>query len=160
MSKPSDLLPELQGRFPIRVRMDALTEADFVRILKEPRGALTKQYVALMAAEGVELVFTDDGIDEIARVAAEANSQHENIGARRLGTVMERVLEEVSFEGPALKGQCVVIDRAYVFERVDRPARGPRPGTLRPVAARAVRVEMRAAPVASRLPSPVRNREP
>ncbi len=118
VSKPSDLLPELQGRFPIRVQLDTLTEQDFVRILKEPRGALTKQYVALMAAEGVELVFTDDGIAELARVSAEANMQHENIGARRLGTVMERVLEEVSFEGPALKGQCVVIDREYVLERV------------------------------------------
>ncbi|MHC5012666.1 MAG: ATP-dependent protease ATPase subunit HslU, partial [Planctomycetota bacterium] len=96
ISKPSDLLPELQGRFPIRVRMDALTEADFIRILLEPRGALTKQYIALLATEGVGLSFTDDGVNEVARVAAEANTQHENIGARRLGTVLERVLEEVS----------------------------------------------------------------
>jgi len=118
VSKPSDLLPELQGRFPIRVRMDILTEADFVRILKEPKGALTKQYVALMAAEGVELVFTEDGIQEVARVSAVANSQHENIGARRLSTVIEKVLEEVSFEGPKLKGKTIVIDEAFVRERV------------------------------------------
>lgn len=118
VSKPSDLLPELQGRFPIRVRMDALTEEDFVRILKEPRGALTKQYVALMGAEGVPLSFTEDGIREIARVAALANSQHENIGARRLGTVVERVLEQVSFDGPTLAGRKIVIDEAYVRERV------------------------------------------
>jgi ATP-dependent HslUV protease ATP-binding subunit HslU len=118
VSKPSDLLPELQGRFPIRVRMDVLTEADFVRILKEPRGALTRQYKALLAAEGIDLSFTDDGVAEVARVAAAANEQHENIGARRLGTVLERVLEEVSFEGPALKGRSVVVDRAYVQARV------------------------------------------
>lgn len=117
-SKPSDLLPELQGRLPIRVRMDALTERDFVRILKEPRGALTKQYRALMATEGVDVAFTDDGIEEMARVAAVANAQHENIGARRLGTVMERVLEEVSFEGPKLAGTTVAVDRSYVQERV------------------------------------------
>jgi ATP-dependent HslUV protease ATP-binding subunit HslU len=118
VSKPSDLLPEMQGRFPIRVRMDALTEQDFVRILKEPRGALTKQYAALLGAEGARLSFTEDGIAEVARVAAVANQQHENIGARRLGTVLERVLEEVSFEGPALAGREVVIDRAYVRDRV------------------------------------------
>ncbi|MFV1958285.1 MAG: ATP-dependent protease ATPase subunit HslU, partial [Planctomycetota bacterium] len=118
VSKPSDLLPELQGRFPIRVRMDSLTEADFVRILKEPKGALTKQYVALLGAEGVKLSFTGEGIAELARVAAVANTQHENIGARRLGTVLERVLEEVSFEGPKWKGRKVVVDRPYVEERV------------------------------------------
>jgi len=118
VSKPSDLLPELQGRFPIRVRMDSLTEADFVRILQEPKGALTKQYVALLGAEGVKLSFTEDGVADVARVAALANTQHENIGARRLGTVLERVLEEVSFEGPKWKGRKVVVDRAYVEGRV------------------------------------------
>jgi ATP-dependent HslUV protease ATP-binding subunit HslU len=118
VSKPSDLLPELQGRMPIRVRLDALTEEDFVRILSEPRNALTKQYAALLATEGVKLKFADDGIAEIARVSARANSLHENIGARRLFTVMERVLDEVSFDGPALAGKKVVVDREYVRQRV------------------------------------------
>jgi ATP-dependent HslUV protease ATP-binding subunit HslU len=117
VSKPSDLLPEMQGRFPIRVRMDPLTEADFVRILEEPRGALTKQYAALLATEGTSLEFTRDGVAEVARVAAEANRQHEDIGARRLGTVLERVLEEVSFEAPGLAARRVVVDRAYVAAR-------------------------------------------
>jgi ATP-dependent HslUV protease ATP-binding subunit HslU len=118
VSKPSDLLPELQGRFPIRVRMDSLDEADFVRILVEPKGALTKQYTALLGAEGVRLAFTEDGIAEVARVAARANNQHENIGARRLGTVLERVLEDISFDAPARKGDHVRVDRAYVYERM------------------------------------------
>jgi ATP-dependent HslUV protease ATP-binding subunit HslU len=118
ISKPSDLLPELQGRFPIRVRLDALTEDDFVRILEEPRNALTKQYEALMATEGVRISFTTDGVRELARVAARANERHENIGARRLGTVLERVLEEVSFEGPDRRGSHVVVDAAYVRDRV------------------------------------------
>jgi ATP-dependent HslUV protease ATP-binding subunit HslU len=118
VSKPSDLLPELQGRMPIRVRLDALTEADFVRILSEPRNALTRQYEELMKTEGVTLRFTEDGIAEIARVAAHANQAHENIGARRLSTVIERVLEEVSFAGPDLKGQKIKIDRVYVQQRV------------------------------------------
>ncbi len=117
VSKPSDLLPELQGRFPIRVRMESLTEADFVRILVEPRGALTKQYAALLATEGVELGFTDEGVHEVARVAARANAQHENIGARRLGTVLERVLEEVSFDGDLRRGKKVVVDRDLVQGR-------------------------------------------
>ncbi|MDJ0521340.1 MAG: ATP-dependent protease ATPase subunit HslU [Planctomycetota bacterium] len=118
VSKPSDLLPELQGRMPIRVRLDALTEEDFVRILTEPRNALTKQYTALLGTEKVKLKFTDDGIAEIARVAASANRTHENIGARRLFTVMERVLDEVSFDGPSLKGEKVQVDAAYVRHRV------------------------------------------
>ncbi len=117
VSKPSDLLPELQGRLPIRVRLDNLREEDFVRILKEPKNALTRQYEALLATEGVRIRFADDGIAEIARVAAAANALHENIGARRLSTVMERVLDEVSFEGGSLKGRDVVIDRAYVVSR-------------------------------------------
>ncbi len=118
VSKPSDLLPELQGRMPIRVRLEALTEGDFVRILTEPRNALTKQYTALLGTEGVKLKFADDGVAEIARVAAQANRSHENIGARRLFTVMERVLDEVSFEGPALKGQKIKVDKDYVRHRV------------------------------------------
>jgi ATP-dependent HslUV protease ATP-binding subunit HslU len=118
VSKPSDLLPELQGRMPIRVRLDALTEADFVRILTEPKNALTKQYTALLGTEKVKLKFTDDGIAEIARVAASANTTYENIGARRLFTVMERVLDEVSFDGPALKGEKILVDQAYVRTRV------------------------------------------
>jgi ATP-dependent HslUV protease ATP-binding subunit HslU len=118
VSKPSDLLPELQGRMPIRVRLDALTEADFVRILTEPRNALTKQYAALLETEGVRLVFAQDGVAEIARVAAAANRAHENIGARRLFTVLERVLDEISFEAPGLRGSEVRIDAAYVRERV------------------------------------------
>ena len=117
VSKPSDLLPELQGRLPIRVRLDKLREEDFVRILKEPKNALTRQYEALMATEGVRIRFAEDGIAEVARVAAAANALHENIGARRLSTIMERVLEEVSFEGSALKGRDIVIDRAYVASR-------------------------------------------
>ncbi|MDF1700163.1 MAG: ATP-dependent protease ATPase subunit HslU [Planctomycetota bacterium] len=118
VSKPSDLLPELQGRMPIRVRLDALTEHDFVRILTEPRNALTKQYAALMETEGVKLRFTEDGIAEMARVAASANTTHENIGARRLFTVLERVIDEVSFAGPDLKGQKIPIDEGYVRARV------------------------------------------
>ena len=118
VSKPSDLLPELQGRMPIRVRLDALTEEDFVRILSEPKNALTRQYEELLKTEGVRLRFTDDGIAEIARVAAHANQAHENIGARRLSTVIERVLEEVSFAGPDLQGQLIEIDQAYVRQRV------------------------------------------
>ena len=118
VSKPSDLLPELQGRMPIRVRLDALTEADFVRILTEPRNALTKQYVALFDTEKVNLSFTDDGVAEIARVAAGANRTHENIGARRLFTIMERVLDETSFDAPDLGGAKVVVDAAYVRDRV------------------------------------------
>jgi ATP-dependent HslUV protease ATP-binding subunit HslU len=118
MSKPSDLLPELQGRFPIRVMLQALTEEDFVRILEEPKNALTKQYAALLATEGVRTRFTRDGVAEVARVAARANLHHENIGARRLGTVLEKVLEEVSFQAPSMRGVEVVVDRDYVRSRV------------------------------------------
>ncbi|HXE72076.1 MAG TPA: ATP-dependent protease ATPase subunit HslU [Candidatus Nitrosotenuis sp.] len=118
ISKPSDLIPELQGRFPIRVELDPLTEADFRRILKEPENALTRQYRVLLATEGVDLEFTDEGLDEIARVAQLINDQTENIGARRLHTVMERVLEQVSFEADQLRGQKVRVDRAYVQEHL------------------------------------------
>ena len=119
IAKPSDLLPELQGRFPIRVELKPLTKEDFVRILTEPKNALTKQYKALLAAEGVDIEFTPDGIEEIARIAEEANTKAENIGARRLHTVLERLLEDLSFNAPEMKGQKVVIDRDYVRERLE-----------------------------------------
>jgi ATP-dependent HslUV protease ATP-binding subunit HslU len=118
VSKPSDLIPEFQGRFPIRVELEALTQADFVRILTEPKNALIKQYVALMEPEGVRLEFAVDAIDEIARIAAEVNVRTENIGARRLHTVMERLLDEVSFTAPEMPGRTVSIDGAYVRERL------------------------------------------
>ncbi len=120
IAKPSDLLPELQGRFPIRVELKPLTKEDFVRILTEPKNALTKQYKALLETEGVEIEFTPDGIEEIARIAEEANTKAENIGARRLHTVMEKLLEEISFNAPEMKGQKVVIDREYVREKLSK----------------------------------------
>jgi ATP-dependent HslUV protease ATP-binding subunit HslU len=114
VSKPSDLIPELQGRFPIRVELEALGRVEFVRILTEPRNALIKQYVALMATEGVDLVFTEDAIELIAEYAAIVNDRTENIGARRLHTVMERLLDEISFEGPDLVEKSITIDADYV----------------------------------------------
>jgi ATP-dependent HslUV protease ATP-binding subunit HslU len=120
IAKPSDLLPELQGRFPIRVELKPLTKEDFVRILTEPKNALTKQYKALLETEGVEIEFTQDGIEEIARIAEEANTKAENIGARRLHTVMEKLLEELSFNAPEMKGQKVIIDRDYVRSKLER----------------------------------------
>lgn len=114
ISKPSDLIPELQGRFPIRVELHSLGEEDFVRILTEPRTALTRQYAALLATEGVELEFTPDGIREIARLAQLVNETTENIGARRLHTLMERLLEEISFEAPERSGERFVIDEEWV----------------------------------------------
>ena len=118
MSKPSDLLPELQGRLPIRVELAPLTEEDFRRILTETEASIVKQYVALMQTEGLELAFTADAIDELARVAVEVNSTVENIGARRLQTVMERVLDEVSFTAPDRAGETVTIDRSFVNRNV------------------------------------------
>ncbi|HBY60133.1 MAG TPA: HslU--HslV peptidase ATPase subunit, partial [Solibacterales bacterium] len=118
VSKPSDLIPELQGRFPIRVELKSLTEQDFIRILKEPKNALVKQYMALLETEGIKLHFTDDSLAEIARFAAMVNESTENIGARRLHTIMEKILEEVSFEGPDLKKRNVRIDAAYVRDHV------------------------------------------
>jgi ATP-dependent HslUV protease ATP-binding subunit HslU len=118
VSKPSDLIPELQGRFPIRVEMKPLTTADFIRILTEPKNALIKQYVALMETEGVKLHFSDDAIAEIAAVASRVNEDTENIGARRLHTIMEKVLEETSFEAPDLKKKTVRIDAAYVRKQL------------------------------------------
>jgi len=114
VSKPSDLIPELQGRFPIRVELEALGQAEFVRILTEPRSALVKQYTALMATEGVTLTFDDEAVALIAEFAARVNEQTENIGARRLHTIMERLLDEISFEGPELTGRSITIDAAYV----------------------------------------------
>jgi ATP-dependent HslUV protease ATP-binding subunit HslU len=114
LAKPSDLLPELQGRLPIRVELQPLSRDDFKRILTETEASLIKQYVALMAAEGVTLAFADDAIAAIARLAAKVNSSVENIGARRLQTVMERVLDEVSFTAPDRSGEAIVIDAAYV----------------------------------------------
>ncbi len=118
MSKPSDLIPELQGRFPIRVELKSLGKEDFLRILTEPKNALVKQYQALLETEGVTLDFQPDAIDEIAGVAAQVNGSTQNIGARRLATIMEKVLEEVSFHAPELRRPTVVVDREYVRERL------------------------------------------
>ena len=114
VSKPSDLIPELQGRFPIRVELQSLTMDDFIRILTEPKSSLTKQYTALLETEGVKLEFTKDALEEIARFAFRVNEGTENIGARRLHTIMERVLDEISFSAPDKKGEQVVVDAAYV----------------------------------------------
>src|SRR5579863_1963856 len=118
VSKPSDLIPELQGRFPIRVELSSLTVDDFVRILKEPKSALLKQYIAMLDTEGIKLSFTDEAVLEVAKFAAMVNDQTENIGARRLHTIMERLLEEVSFEGPDLKNKKVKVDPAYVQKQL------------------------------------------
>jgi ATP-dependent HslUV protease ATP-binding subunit HslU len=114
VSKPSDLIPELQGRFPIRVELEALCREDFVRILTEPKSALVKQYTALLSTEGVDLTFTAGAIDRIADYATLVNERTENIGARRLHTVMEKLLDEVSFNAPDLAERTVTIDEAYV----------------------------------------------
>ena len=118
IAKPSDMLPELQGRLPIRVELRALTEADFVRILSETRANLVTQYKALLGTEGVTLDIREDAIAEVAKIAAQVNESVENIGARRLQTVMERLLEDISFEAEARKGETVMIDAAYVRERL------------------------------------------
>ena len=120
--KPSDLMPELQGRFPIRVELSALTEDDFCRILTEPHGSLTKQYTAMMKTEGVDLVFEEDAIAALAKYAHDLNQTSQNIGARRLYTIMERLLEELSFEAPDMKMGRVVINASYVAERLDKAA--------------------------------------
>ncbi len=119
LSKPSDLIPELQGRLPIRVELESLTQHDFQRILTEPRNALIKQYIALLATEGVTLEFSDDSIAELARVAAEVNAQMENIGARRLHTIMERLLDDLSFDAPDLDDKFRRIDGAYVRNKLE-----------------------------------------
>lgn len=118
VAKPSDLIPELQGRLPIRVELESLSGEDFVRILTEPENALTKQYVHLMATEGVKLSFTDDAVHELARIADEVNTRTENIGARRLHTVMERLMEDLAFDAPDLEKKTVVIDEVYVREKL------------------------------------------
>ncbi len=118
LSKPSDLMPELQGRFPIRVELTDLKREDFLRILTEPKHSLTKQYAALLDTEGVKLEFTKDGIEALADIAFEVNSTTQNIGARRLHTILERVVEDISFEGPDRADKKVRIDAAYVRERL------------------------------------------
>ena len=118
VSKPSDLIPELQGRFPIRVELDSLTKEDFLRILQEPANSLTKQYEALLATEKVQLKFGPDGLKEIAEFAALVNERTENIGARRLHTIMEKVLDEISFDAPELGGKKMDIDAAYVRDKL------------------------------------------
>ncbi len=118
VSKPSDLIPELQGRFPIRVELKSLSEADFIRILKEPKSALVKQYMALLDTEGIKLTFSEDALIEIAKIAAEVNQSSENIGARRLHTIMEKLLEDISFDGPDLKKKNIRIDAVYVRKQL------------------------------------------
>ena len=118
VSKPSDLLPELQGRFPIRVELESLTEEDFIRILKEPKNALIKQYEALLTTEGLILIFEESAVKEIARIASQVNERTENIGARRLHTVMEKLLDEISFSAPDLEKKDVLVDKAYVVEKL------------------------------------------
>ncbi|MDF0665520.1 MAG: ATP-dependent protease ATPase subunit HslU [Nitrospira sp.] len=118
VAKPSDLIPELQGRFPIRVELSPLSKDDFVRILTEPKGALVRQYQALLATEGLTIEFTTDGLEEIAEVAVQVNERTENIGARRLFTIMERLLEDISFEGPGWPDKRISITAAYVRDRL------------------------------------------
>ena len=119
LAKPSDLIPELQGRFPIRVELQPLTKDDFIKILTLPKNALIKQYKALMETEGVDIEFTDDAIEEIARIAEEVNEKTENIGARRLLTIMERIMEDYSFEAPDLKGTRIIIDSKVVKAKLE-----------------------------------------
>jgi ATP-dependent HslUV protease ATP-binding subunit HslU len=120
MSKPSDLIPELQGRFPIRVELEKLTTEDFIKILTAPRSSLTKQYQALLGVDGVQLEFTSDGIEAIAQIASEVNEKHENIGARRLNTIMEKVLEDLSFDAPDLPNEQKIqtIDSQFVHSKL------------------------------------------
>ena len=118
-TKPSDLIPELQGRFPIRVELNDLTKDDFVEILTEPRSALIKQYIALVGADGVKLTFTKEAIDKIAETADDVNKRTDNIGARRLATILEKVLEEVLFDGPDMQMGEIMITEKYVADRID-----------------------------------------
>ena len=119
VSKISDLIPELQGRFPIRVELKSLTEQDFKQILTQPENAIIKQHIALMKTEGLDLVFTDDAIDEIAKIAYLMNQSRENIGARRLHTVMEKLLEELSYHAEDLKGQTITVNSAFVRQNLN-----------------------------------------
>jgi ATP-dependent HslUV protease ATP-binding subunit HslU len=123
IAKPSDLIPELQGRFPIRVELEPLGKKDFIRILTEPHNALIKQYIALMETEGIKIEFTEDAIDEIAEIAVTVNEKTENIGARRLHTVLEKLLEDISFNAPEMEKEKVVIDRKYVREKLSSVAK-------------------------------------
>jgi ATP-dependent HslUV protease ATP-binding subunit HslU len=123
IAKPSDLIPELQGRFPIRVELGSLNHEDFVRILKEPQNALTKQYTALLETEGITITFTDQAIDELAQIAVEVNQQTENIGARRLHTILEKLLEDLSFEAPDLQLEAFQVTPEYVREKLSDIAR-------------------------------------
>jgi ATP-dependent HslUV protease ATP-binding subunit HslU len=118
-SKPSDLIPEMQGRFPIRVELDSLGKEEFIRILTEPNNALVKQYTEMMATEGIKIIFTADAVAEIAQVATIVNERMENIGARRLYTIMETLLDEISFEAPDMKEKEIKIDDKYVQEKLD-----------------------------------------
>ncbi|MFO7932023.1 MAG: AAA family ATPase, partial [Desulfosalsimonas sp.] len=117
-SKPSDLIPELQGRFPIRVELDSLDKNDFVRILTEPKNALLLQYIALLRTEGIDISFADEAVEEISAFAESVNSQTENIGARRLHTLMEHLLEDILFEAPDMNEKNITIDRAFVDEKL------------------------------------------
>jgi ATP-dependent HslUV protease ATP-binding subunit HslU len=118
IAKPSDLIPELQGRFPIRVELSSLTEQDFILILKEPQYSLTKQYTALLETEGIHVNFSDAAIEEIARIAAEVNQNTDNIGARRLHTILEKLLEDLSFEAPEITLEQILITPEYVREKL------------------------------------------
>lgn len=122
VAKPSDMIPELQGRFPIRVELDSLSESDFVKILTEPKNALVKQYASLMSTEGLDLKYTEDAIAEVARLSVHLNSTSENIGARRLYTIMEKVIEEISFDASDLEDKDISIDKSYVQEKVEEIA--------------------------------------
>jgi len=122
LARPSDLIPELQGRFPIRVELDSLTAADFIRILSDTDASLIKQYTALLATEDVHLSFMEDGISRLAELASEVNERTENIGARRLYTVMEKLLEDLSFDAAASSGKTIVIDTAYVNDKLAEAA--------------------------------------
>ena len=119
LAKPSDLLPELQGRLPIRVELDALNSKDFKRILKEPDNSLIKQYKALLKTENVDLEFTEDGIDTIANIANEVNSTVENIGARRLHTIIEKILDDISFTATDRAGEKIIINKEYINKNLD-----------------------------------------
>ncbi len=125
LAKPSDLIPELQGRFPIRVELGALSKQDFVRILTEPKAALTKQYEALLATEGVTVNFTEDAVDRLAEIAFQVNERQENIGARRLHTVLERLLDSLSYEAPDRDGETLAIDAAYVDKHLGELVKDP-----------------------------------
>ena len=117
-AKPSDLIPEFQGRFPIRVELDSLNKEDFIRILTEPDNALVKQYIALMKSEDLDISFSESAIDEIASMSATVNERTENIGARRLQTIMEKLLEDISFDAPDLENKTIAIDQAHVKDKL------------------------------------------